>query len=84
MANVDASQGAAGDSGDHANGEAKHEKLTRNLNELLQELRVMQTGAQILTGFLLTVPFTSRFTDSTRPRSGSTSPSSAGRWSRPP
>ncbi len=36
-------------------------KLTRNLNELLQELRVMQTGVQILTGFLLTLPFTSRF-----------------------
>ncbi len=35
--------------------------LTRNWNELLQELRVMQTGAQILTGFLLTVPFTSVF-----------------------
>ncbi len=37
--------------------------LTRNLNELLQELRVTQTGVQILTGFLLTVPFTSRFPD---------------------
>jgi hypothetical protein len=36
-------------------------RLTRNLNELLQELRVMQTGVQILTGFLLTLPFTSRF-----------------------
>jgi hypothetical protein len=36
-------------------------RLTRNLNELLQELRVMQTGVQILTGFLLTVPFTTRF-----------------------
>ena len=37
-------------------------QITRNLNELLQELRVMQTGVQILTGFLLTVPFTERFT----------------------
>ncbi len=37
------------------------EQLTRNLNELLQELRVMQTGVQILTGFLLTVPFSPRF-----------------------
>ncbi|MFC5728540.1 MULTISPECIES: DUF6328 family protein [Nocardioides] len=36
-------------------------QITRNLNELLQELRVMQTGVQILTGFLLTVPFTDRF-----------------------
>jgi Family of unknown function (DUF6328) len=43
--------------------EDEHEKLTRNLNELLQELRVMQTGVQILTGFLLTVPFTDRFKD---------------------
>ena len=37
------------------------EQLTRNLGELLQELRVVQTGVQILTGFLLTVPFSSRF-----------------------
>jgi hypothetical protein len=37
--------------------------LTRNWNELLQELRVAQTGVQILTGFLLTVPFSSRFTE---------------------
>jgi hypothetical protein len=35
--------------------------LTRNWSELLQELRVVQTGVQILTGFLLTVPFTERF-----------------------
>lgn len=40
-------------------------KLTRNWNELLQELRVVQTGVQILTGFLLTVPFSSRWTDLT-------------------
>jgi len=50
-----------GTSGGH--NEDEHEQLTRNLNELLQELRVMQTGVQILTGFLLTVPFTSRFPD---------------------
>ena len=37
------------------------EQLTRNLGELLQELRVVQTGVQILTGFLLTVPFSNRF-----------------------
>ncbi|MGH3330519.1 MAG: DUF6328 family protein [Nocardioidaceae bacterium] len=42
-------------------GETEEEQLTRNLNELLQELRVTQTGVQILTGFLLTLPFTSRF-----------------------
>lgn len=44
-------------------GERPPEQLTRNWNELLQELRVMQTGVQILTGFLLTVPFSQRFTD---------------------
>ena len=43
--------------------ESEEEKLTRNLNELLQELRVTQTGVQILTGFLLTLPFTNRFQD---------------------
>ncbi len=39
--------------------------LTRNWDELLQEIRVTQTGIQILTGFLLTVPFSSRFTELT-------------------
>lgn len=37
--------------------------LTRNWDELLQEIRVTQTGVQILTGFLLTVPFSPRFGD---------------------
>lgn len=37
------------------------ERITRNWNELLQEIRVTQTGVQILTGFLLTVPFSQRF-----------------------
>ena len=35
--------------------EINHKRLTRNLHELLQELRVTQTGVQILTGFLLTL-----------------------------
>ena len=43
--------------------ETPNERADRNWNELLQELRVMQTGVQILTGFLLTLPFQSRFTD---------------------
>jgi hypothetical protein len=46
-----------------ASREPDEEKLTRNWNELLQELRVAQTGVQILTGFLLTVPFSDRFHD---------------------
>jgi len=45
--------------------EINHKRLTRNLHELLQELRVTQTGVQILTGFLLTLPFSSRFADLT-------------------
>ena len=45
--------------------ETPMEKLDRNWNEILQELRVTQTGIQILTGFLLTVPFQQRFTELT-------------------
>ncbi len=41
--------------------ETKNERLTRNVNELLQELRVAQAGVQILFGFLLTVVFTDEF-----------------------
>ncbi|WP_225873790.1 DUF6328 family protein [Zafaria cholistanensis] len=37
------------------------EMLDRNWGELLQELRVMQTGVQITTAFLMTLPFQSRF-----------------------
>jgi len=39
------------------------ERMDRNWDELMQELRVTQTGAQILVGFLLTVPFQQRFGD---------------------
>ena len=46
------------------------EKLDRNWNEILQELRVTQTGIQILTGFLLTVPFQTRFTELTGDQRG--------------
>src|SRR5690349_699939 len=38
-------------------------RLDRNWNELLQELRVAQTGVQILSGFLLTLPFSPKFGD---------------------
>jgi hypothetical protein len=43
--------------------ETPTERADRNWNELLQELRVTQTGLQILTGFLLTVPFQQRFAE---------------------
>jgi hypothetical protein len=42
-------------------GETEVERLDRNWNSLLQELRVEQTGVQLLTGFLLTLPFQQRF-----------------------
>lgn len=35
--------------------------LHRKWNELLQEMRVMQTGAQILAAFLVVLPFQARF-----------------------
>ena len=41
--------------------ETEAEKMDRNWDELMQELRVTQTGAQILVGFLLTIPFQQRF-----------------------
>jgi Family of unknown function (DUF6328) len=37
------------------------ERWDRNFTELLQELRVAQTGVQILFAFLLTLPFSARF-----------------------
>ena len=43
------------------NGESKSERLNRELMELLQELRVMIPGVQVLLAFLLTVPFQQRF-----------------------
>ena len=42
--------------------ETATERADRNWDELLQELRVTQTGIQILSGFLLTLPFQQRFT----------------------
>jgi O-antigen/teichoic acid export membrane protein len=45
--------------------ETATERMDRNWSELLQELRVVETGVQILTGFLLTLPFQQRFTQLT-------------------
>lgn len=42
-------------------GETETERADRNFGELLQELRVAQTGVQILLAFLLTIPFQARF-----------------------
>jgi hypothetical protein len=43
--------------------ETEEERLDRKWEDLLQELRVMQTGAQLTAGFLLTLPFQSTFED---------------------
>ena len=49
-------------------GQEQVERLSRNMSELLQELRVVQSGVQILFAFLLTLPFTARFQTVTRPQ----------------
>lgn len=42
-------------------GETEIQRLDRNWASLLQELRVVQTGVQLLTGFLMVMPFQPRF-----------------------
>jgi hypothetical protein len=51
------------DDSDDGRDETPDERADRNWIELLQEFRVMQTGIQLLSGFLLTLPFQSRFAD---------------------
>ena len=43
--------------------ESEAERLDRNYSELLQELRVAQTGVQILFAFLMTIAFQQRFNE---------------------
>lgn len=43
--------------------ETEAQRIDRNWIELLQELRIVQTGGQVLTGFLLVVPFQQRFAE---------------------
>jgi len=45
--------------------ESEEERLDRNLQELLGELRVALPGVQVLFAFLLVVPFNQRFADIT-------------------
>jgi amino acid transporter len=45
----------------HDPSENEFARRNRNFAELLQELRVAQTGVQILFAFLLTLPFSNRF-----------------------
>lgn len=53
---------AAPTTGD-SRGETVDERADRNWSEVLQELRVLQTGTQILTGFLLALAFQPAFAD---------------------
>lgn len=45
--------------------ESEAEREDRKWDDMLQELRVIQTGAQLTGGFLLTLPFQQRFDDLT-------------------
>ncbi|MEU5567381.1 DUF6328 family protein [Micromonospora musae] len=45
--------------------ETERQRWQRNFADLLQELRVAQTGVQILFAFLLTLPFSNGFTRTT-------------------
>jgi MFS family permease len=45
--------------------ESEKQRWNRNFADLLQELRVAQTGVQILFAFLLTIPFSSGFSKTT-------------------
>jgi len=48
---------------DERPGESPAERADRNFADLLQELRVTQTGVQILFAFLLVLAFETRFTE---------------------
>ena len=43
--------------------ETRGERLDRKWNDILQELRVVMTGTQLITGFLLAVAFQPKFAD---------------------
>ncbi|PZF87312.1 DUF6328 family protein [Micromonospora deserti] len=45
--------------------ETERQRWQRNFADLLQELRVAQTGVQILFAFLLTLPFSAAFSETT-------------------
>ncbi|CQR65946.1 DUF6328 family protein [Streptomyces leeuwenhoekii] len=54
---------AAGGSRRRGRNETEEERADRMWQELIQEVRVAQTGVQILFGFLLTVVFTPKYDD---------------------
>ena len=64
---------------DDERNDTETEKLDRKWGDLLQEPRVMQTGAQLTAGFLLTLPFRPSSPPSTPTSGPSTSCSSSSR-----
>jgi hypothetical protein len=62
---VDASDGGQSEEEEAVEGrnETPLERLDRNLQEMLSELRIVVTGVQVLFAFLLVVPFNSGFTN---------------------
>ena len=55
------SEGAGRD--ERGRDETPEERADRNFSDILQELRVVLTGTQLISGFLLAVAFQSRFED---------------------
>jgi hypothetical protein len=53
-----------------AAGETHHERVNRELIELLNELRVVLPGVQVLFAFLLSLPFLTRFDELTAAQRG--------------
>jgi|SRR4051812_16373698 Family of unknown function (DUF6328) len=53
------------DAGELVRDETPAERVDRNFNELLGELRIALPGVQVLFAFLLTVPFAQRFSQLT-------------------
>ncbi len=49
------------DDGPGGRNETPEQRADRKWNDILQELRVLQTGVQLLAGFLLTLPFQQKF-----------------------
>ena len=60
---MDAAGLKAGNEPEDGRDESREERLDRKWGDILQELRVMQTGAQLTAGFLLTLPFQPSFAD---------------------
>ncbi|ROS78130.1 hypothetical protein EDF24_0900 [Curtobacterium sp. PhB130] len=59
------STGGTGSDTERGRHETPTERWDRNWVDIQQELRIVQTGTQILAGFLLTLPFQQRFTSLT-------------------